>query len=142
MNELDKNLQTYFLDKAPKMPDDIQKLIVQYGPYLVLIGTVISALGLLTAFGIMRSASPFMVMTGYYSGPMYQLNMIFAVASVVLSALSLPGLFKRSKQGWMYSFYNTILGAVMNVITLNIVGLIIGTGIGFYILYQIKHHYT
>ena len=36
------------------MPADIQKLIVQYGPYLVLIGTVFfSAVGLMSAFGLM-----------------------------------------------------------------------------------------
>lgn len=141
MNDLDKTLQTYFLDKAPKMPADIQLLIVQYGPYLVLIGTVVSAFAVLSALGIMAATSPFMMMGGYPTGPMYQLSLVFGIASVALSALSLPGLFKKTKQGWQYSFYNTILGVVKNVVTFNIIGLIIGALIGFYILYQIKHHY-
>jgi len=141
MNDLDKTLQTYFLDKAPKMPADIQKLIVQYGPYLVLIGTVFSAFGLLSAFGLMAVSTPFMMMGGYHAGSFYQINVLFGIASVVLSALALPGLFKKTKQGWQYSFYNTILGAVMNAVTFNLIGLVIGAGIGFYILYQIKHHY-
>lgn len=141
MNDLDKTLQTYFLDKAPKMPADIQKLIVQYGPYLVLIGTVFSAVGLMSAFGLMAVSAPFMMMGGYHAGPLYQMNMVFSIATVILSALSIPGLFKKTMQGWKYSFYNTILGVIMNAVTFNIIGLIIGAGIGFYILYQIKHHY-
>jgi branched-subunit amino acid transport protein len=141
MNDLDKTLQTYLLDKAPKMPADIQKLIVQYGPYLVLIGTVMGAVSLLNAFGTLGVATPFMMMGGYKAGMLYQLSLLFFGASVVLSALSLPGLFKKTKQGWQYAWYNGLLTAVMSIVTLNIFGLIIGSGIGFYILYQIKHHY-
>lgn len=141
MNDLNKTLQTYFLDKAPKMPADIQKLIVQYGPYLILIGTVISAVGLLSAFGVMSYVSPLRSMTGAYAGGMYQVYMIMSVITVVLNALALPGLFKRSMQGWTYMFYNTIVGTVLSIITMNIFGLIIGSGLGFYVLYQVKNHY-
>lgn len=141
MNDLDKTLQTYFLDKAPKMPTDIQKLIVQYGPYLVLVGTVISAFGILSAFGLLSYTSTFKMMPGMYLGPMYQLYSVFSAITVVLSALALPGLFKKAKQGWQYMFYNTLLGTLMSIITFNIAGLIIGSGLGFYVLYQIKSHY-
>ena len=141
MNDLNKTLQTYFLDKAPTMPADIQKLIVQYGPYLILVGTVISAVGLLSAFGFMSSVSPYRGMMAAYGGGAYQLYLIMGIASVTLSAIALPGLFKRSMQGWTYMFYNTILGSIMNIVTLNFIGLIIGSGLGFYILYQVKSHY-
>ena len=78
---------------------------------------------------------------GAYVGFMYQVYLLFSIVAAVLSALALPGLFNKKVMGWKYMWYNTILGVVANAITLNLAGLIIGGGLGFYILYQIKNHY-
>ena len=141
MEQLDKTLQTYFLDKAPKLPADIQKLIVQYGPFLVLIGVVFSVVGIVASFGFMSIGNPMRMFAGAYVGFMYQVYLLFSIVAAVLSALALPGLFNKRVMGWKYMWYNTILGVVANAITLNLAGLIIGGGLGFYILYQIKNHY-
>lgn len=60
---------------------------------------------------------------------------------LVLEGLAIPGLMKKSKQGWTYMFYATLVGVVLNIVQLNIAGLIIGSGIGLYLLYQVKHQY-
>ena len=141
MKDLEKTLQTYFLDKAPKMPADIQKLFVNYGPYLVLIGTVLSALGLISAFGIFSWSNPWSMMPGAYGGSRYQLALAYGVASTVLNALALSGLFKKQMIGWRYLYYNVLLGAIYNAVTFNFIGLVIGTGLGLYIMFQIRNHY-
>ena len=142
MKELDKVLTKYFRDKAPKLPEDLQKLIVQYGPYVLLLFLIVAGLNLLAAFGF--TSLVFNPLTAFASsavGSMYQIYLIFSVIIIVLQALALPGLFNRSIAGWNYIFYAALVGLVQNVVSFNIAGLIVGSGLSFYILYQIKHHY-
>lgn len=141
MNDLDKTFEKYFLTKAPKIPADIQNLFVQYGPYVLAVTTAISILGFLSAFGITTMTLGFGSMMGSRLGVTYQISMLLSVAMTVLTALALPGLFKKSMAGWRYVYFATLLGLVQNIILFNIAGLIIGTGLGLWILFQIRHHY-
>jgi hypothetical protein len=144
MNDIEKTLEKYFLTKAPKLPVDIQKLLVQYGPYVLAVTTVISIIGLLSAFGITTMGLGIGSVMGMRMGlgAMYQVYLILSLATVVLTALALPGLFKKSMAGWRYMYYATIVGLVQNIVMTNIAGIIIGTGLGLWILFQIRHHYN
>ena len=144
MKDLENILEKYFLTKAPKMPKDIQTLIVQYGPYILVLGVVMGAVSLLSMFGI--TASIMNPLRGYWGpgsslGAWYQLYMAFTVIVLVLQALALPGLFQKSMTGWKYVWYAALVSLVQYVVTMNIAGIIIGSGLTFYILYQIRNHY-
>jgi len=143
LKQLDSTLETYFVKKAPKLPVDIQNLIVTYGPYLLIVGVVLGAVGLLSAFGLSMAFLPYARMSGYMH--MYSqtstLYLVIMGFMLVLEGLAIPGLMKKSKQGWTYMFYATLVGVVLNIVQLNIAGLIIGSGIGLYLLYQVKHQY-
>ena len=64
-----------------------------------------------------------------------------SIASMVLMAIALPGLFKRQLSAWKLMFYAVLVTAVYDLVTFSLGGLIIGTGISLYILYQIKSFY-
>ena len=143
LKQLDSTLEKYFVKKAPKLPVDIQNLIVTYGPYLLMVGVALGAVGVLSALGMSMAFMPFARMNGYMSAYSQSstLYLIFTGVILVLEGLAIPGLLKKSMQGWTYLFYATLVGAVKSIVQFNIAGLIIGSGIGLYLIYQIKSHY-
>ena len=58
-----------------------------------------------------------------------------------MQAIALPGLFKRAKSSWDMLFYASVVSMIGNVISLNLVGVILGAVIGWYILFQVKALY-
>ncbi|OGK23223.1 hypothetical protein A3C24_01020 [Candidatus Roizmanbacteria bacterium RIFCSPHIGHO2_02_FULL_37_24] len=141
LSQLEKLLDTYFRQKAPKLPEDIQNIIVAFGPWLILIFILVSIPGILTAFGLGSLMGPVGFSVGANIGLMYTISWVFLAITLVLEALALPGLFNRQIKGWNFLFYASLVSLVQNIVLLNILGLIIGSGISFYILFQIRHHY-
>ena len=143
MKDLEKTLEKYFLDKAPALPEDLQRLIVQYGPYVLLVFVIIAGINLISLFGYKSSVlNPFGFLGGYNVGGWYQLYLVTTAIILVLEALALPGLFHRKMQGWRYMYYAALVALVQSIITFNIAAVIVGSGLTFYILYQIKKHYA
>ena len=138
MNKLVEWLNVYFGEKAPKMPVGLKDFIVKVAPWLSIIGLVFSLPAILVLIGI----SSF-IPAGY---GMYLGNstvvVIFAIASVVLYASAIPGLFKKTIAGWNFIFYATAINLIWSLVTGDIVNLIIGALIGFWILFQIRSYYT
>jgi ribosome-associated toxin RatA of RatAB toxin-antitoxin module len=60
---------------------------------------------------------------------------------LALEAIALPGLFKRTMQGWNFMFYSQLVSIIGGILSYNIVGTLIGAVIGLYILYQVKNKY-
>ncbi len=141
MHQLEETLDTYLVKKAPGLPVGAKEFIVKVAPWVTLVLLILSLPVVLAFFGISAFLLPMSYMGGAGNGMSYTLAVIFLGLSLVLDALSIPGLFKRSRQGWNFAFYGVILNAVYNLINLNIVGLIIGTLISLYILFQIRSYY-
>lgn len=134
-------LETYFLHKAPALPKDIKELIVKYGPWLVLIGLIFSIPAVLAVFGLGAVLSPLLLLAGPRLGAGFTVAWIFLAASLVLEAFALPHLFKRAKKGWTLMYYATLLGVIENILMFNIAGLLIGSILSLYILFQIREYY-
>jgi hypothetical protein len=134
-------LDLYFGKKAPQLPDNIKEAIVKYSPYLAIILIVIAVPGLLIALGISAFASPFVYMGGFHYGPTFTLAGLVLLVSLGLEAAAIPGLFKRTKMAWDLMFYSTLINAVYQLVTLNLVGMIISAAISFYFLFQIRSYY-
>lgn len=143
MKELEATLEKYFLRKAPALPEDLQKLIVQYGPYVLLVFLVVAAINFISLFGFKATIfNPFNVLIGSQLGGWYQIYLVFTAVILVLEALAIPGLLNRKMSGWRYMLYAAFVALVQNIVTFSIAGIIVGSGLTFYILYQIKHHYA
>lgn len=141
LNQLEVTLEEYFVKKAPTIPENIKEIIVNFAPWITLVILIITLPAVLFVFGLGTLLAPFSFLGGIQAGFSYTLSMIVLAISLVLEALAIPGLFKRSKGGWNLVFYASIINAVSNLISFNIVSLIIGTLITWYILFQVKSYY-
>lgn len=143
---LEDNLDLYLGKKAPQLPKEWREFLVKIAPYLAILGVIIGVPGVLALLGLGTFIVPLGTIGGIVSGKPflglgYLVNVIFLGVMIVLEALAISPLFKRSKTGWNYLYYSTLLGAVQNIIGFNIGGLIIGTLISLYLLFQVKEYY-
>ena len=142
MKEFIETLELYFGKKAPQLPTNVKEIIVKFAPYLAILGVVAAipaVLNLVGFGGTFGAMMPYSRYTMGYGG--FGIAAIFSIVGLVLNALAISGLFKRTASGWNYSFYSVLVGAVQNILMMNIIGLIISFAIGCYILFQIRAYY-
>jgi len=139
--KLESTLNLYFAKKAPAMPESVKEALVKYGPYLTAIMMVMALPIILGFLGLGAVLSPFAYMGGYRYGFGFTYSSLFTIAIIVMQGLALPALFKRQISGWNFMFYVALLQAVQNLLRFDLGGLIIGSVISFYILFQIKSYY-
>lgn len=139
LTQIEETLNLYFGKKAPAMPENIKELIVKYSPYLTAIALIFSVSTLLFALGVGSTLMPFAYAGAYRSG--FSISLIISLVAMVLEAIALPGLFKRTKKSWEYMFYASLVMIISYIFDFNLGSLIIGSVISFYILFQIKSYY-
>lgn len=136
MKQLEDTLDVYFRQKLPALPANIKELLVNIAPWLVVVGLVLGSLGLLSLLGIGSYFRPFV---GYSS--VFNLATIFLIIILILEALAIPGLRAKTKQGWRYIFYASLVAFAQNIIRVDVIGAILGAIISFYILFQVREYY-
>lgn len=141
LSQLDTVLETYLVKKAPGLPANVKELIVKYGPYISLILIILALPAMLLALGIGTIGLPLSFLGGVSAGTRFSVGYLFTIGVVILEIIALPGLFKRALAGWKFMYYSALLGAVQNIVTFNLGGLVIGTLLSLYILFQIKSYY-
>jgi len=139
--ELENKLAEVFTKKLPALPENFKETIVKYGPYLALIGIIFSLSALLPLFGIGAAIAPLAVLSGVNNGFSFIFPLIIGIAMIILEAIAIPGLFKRQMKAWKLMFYISLIGGISSLLELDLGGLIIGLGISWYILFQIKNYY-
>jgi hypothetical protein len=140
--QVEKTLQTYLYDKAPHLPPNWQEVLVKFLPYLTILFVVMSLPVLLAAFGLGAFLSPFMILGGVGGFATYSLTLIVFAVSVVLEAVAIPGLFAKTSKAWYLLYYSTLINALYNFLSFNLVGFVVGGALSLYLLFQIKKHYT
>lgn len=138
IKQIEVKLEDIFVKKLPALPKGIKEIIVNFGPWIALVALILSLPALLGVLGLSAWMMPGW---GYSYRFGYNLAWWISIASMVLMALALPGLFKRKISAWRLMFYSALIMVVYNLVTLNLGSLIIGTGISMYILFQIKSYY-
>jgi hypothetical protein len=138
ITQLETTLEGVFVKKLPALPANVKEIIVKFSPWIALVGLVMTLPTLLAALGLTGMMSGYLGY-GYRFG--YSISWWISIASMVLMAIALPGLFKRKMSAWKLMFYSSLVMAVYNLITMNLGSLIIGTGISLYILFQVKSYY-
>ena len=141
LTKIEATLDLYFGKKAPPMPENIKQLIVKYSPYLIILALILTIPGILIAFGLRSLWTPLAYLGGVRSAFSFSFWGLFSLAALVLEAIAIPGLLKRTKQSWEYMFYASLIMLVSNLLSLNLGSLLIGGAISFYILFQIKSYY-
>jgi len=153
LSQLEKKLDYYLVEKAPmQIPENGRKVLADIIPWITLLYVIISffAMGLAMIFNI------FAVIGSIFSADIFfalfsLLATVVFVVFVALAAFSIPGLLKKTAQGWKLLFYSEVVYAVY--IVLNFLGSPgIGTFFGIiwslflvlavlYLIFQIKNYF-
>lgn len=140
-SKLEDTLALYLIKKAPALPTNIKEAIVQFAPWITLVVLILTLPLVLAVLGLGAVVSPFAFLGGVTAGTNFILTLLFSGVSLVLEGFAIPGLFKRSKKAWNLLFYAALLGGIQNVVTINLGGLLIGTLLSLYLLFQVKEYY-
>ncbi|HVA11349.1 MAG TPA: hypothetical protein VNG32_04270 [Candidatus Dormibacteraeota bacterium] len=159
---LETSLNDLFVKKAPALPAGGKKFLVEYLPWINLILGLIS---LYTAWVLWHWAHFANSLVNYanslsaaYGGPVVATNRMtvgiwlgIAVLAVeaILYIAAFPGTRDRKKSGWNLLYYALLINIVYGVLVLftnyggvaNLIGAIIGSAIGLYLLFQIRSSY-
>lgn len=139
LSTIEYKLETFFA-KLPQFPTDVKDLIVKYGPYVVLVGGVVTLLSTLQSFFSGLRSPDIFVFNNY-------LFLVFnAVVGLALIASFKP-LLNRQMRGWRTLFYINILDIVILVISFVLFPAFYIFGfaaplIAFFLLFQVKSHYS
>lgn len=141
LSKLEVLLNEYFGVKAPQLPENVKEVLVKFGPYITLLILFFSLpfiLGLLGLGGVM---SPMAYVGGARLGWGYMLGIAVAVITLVMEIMALPGLFKRERRAWKLLFWVSLINAVGAILRFDLGGLIVGSVISWYFLFQIRSYY-
>lgn len=141
MGKLETMLDLYLVDKAPSLPENWKEILVKILPYLIIVFFILSLPLVLVALGLSALIVPLGFVAGVGSGVGITLSIVILAVSLVLEAMAIPGLFARSKSGWRLLYYSTLVSALYSIVTMSLSGLVLGTLVSLYILFQIKSHY-
>lgn len=139
LSNLDSFLEKYLVKKAPGLPKQIKEFIVNYGPYLIIVSLLFAIPSILALFGLSTLSVPFRSFGRL--GFNYTLSTIVLLITLVLQVIALPGLLKKQASAWRLMYYVIIVKAVHSLLLFSLGGLIIGTLLSFYVLFQIKNYY-
>lgn len=138
MGKLDETLELYLVKKAPPLPTNAKEIIVKFTPWIVLILLILALPPILLLLGLSAAVAPFMMMSGVSTNIVSTIVLLIAL---VFEAMSIPGLMNRTKKGWQFAYYSSLLAGLSSLLSFNIVSAIIGTAISLYILFQIRSYY-
>ncbi len=136
-------LELYLVKKAPALPKNVKEILVKFSPWIALLMVVISLPAILALLGL--GAALYSVPYGAYgmmqAGGGFSIAILFLIATMALQALAVPGLMKRKMAGWNFLYYGVWVNAIYSILNGQIIGMIIGTLIGLYFLFQVKSYY-
>lgn len=136
-------LENVMVAKAPfQIPMGGKEFLATVAPYLVIIGIVLFVISLPVLLGMgamVGSLGMGMGHSGY--GYMMLVSLVSGIVSMGLEAWAVPGLFKRTSASWRLVFYATLVSFAGSVLSLNLIGAVVGGVIGWYLLFQVKTLY-
>ena len=142
---LERWLYDMLVVRAPfQFPKNVTDWIVQYGPWITLVISVLMLPALLALLGAASATGVFASTVGVVVGPAYWLALLILVAQVAVMFASIPMLLKHQRNGWMLLFYANLFNIVYGVVNAfgygvfavsSLIGTAIGAVIGLYILF-------
>jgi hypothetical protein len=163
LKQLETALSDVFVKKAPALPENTKKALVQYVPWVNLI---LGLLALWAAYNLWqwahwvdRLVDYTNSLTALYGAPAptvsrlslaVWLSLAVLVVEAVIYIAAFSPLRARKKQGWNLLFYAMLVNVVYGLVVMftdyggpgSFVGSVIGTVIGLYFLFQIRDQYN
>lgn len=166
VSNLETKLNEVFAKNAPQLPRGAKDFMVKFAPIVSLIVGVFTLLATWNLWSLARRTDRYADYArelcstydtpgcGGLIGSNYTiwiwLGLLFLLAQAVLYIAAFSGLNARAKRGWDYLFYGALLNVVYAVISLfndydkvgHFLGALVGSAIGFYLLFQIREFYN
>lgn len=161
VKKLDSKLSELFKD-APELPKSSKEVLAQIWPWLALIGGIAQAFAALAVWRLLQWTNTVAEFTTYYAraagvtaslSAFDKLAIYLGVAVLVVDAVILVAAFAplraRQRRGWDLLFLAALVNVVYSVVSIFINGRgfasfifsLIGSAVGFYLLYQVKELY-
>jgi len=166
MNALVKPIELALLPLfkgLPSLPEKIRKTLVGIWPVLAIVFGILQLLAVLSLWNVGHRANELVDYANQLSiaagngvitpqlGFFYYFGLaVLAVSAVILLLAAMP-LKEHKKQGWDLLFLGAELNLVYGLVLLfdsyyggfgNLVSTLIGSAIGFYLLFQVRDYYT
>lgn len=147
---------------APKIPDKGRAAIVEWAPWISLVVGLLSLLSVYTlwhwahvANNLVDYANQLSHSLGLDTAKVQRLTfnvwlaLLVMAIQAVMYLMAYPGLKARKKSGWNLVFYASLVNVVYAIVVVftayggvgNLIGSLIGTAIGLWILFQIRPAY-
>jgi hypothetical protein len=163
LKSIDKQLDAAFKD-APKLPNSTKEALVKVWPWLALIFGLLQLMAVWALYESVRWSNEVIdslnSLSVYYTGQtvgpsstdkmFLYVGIIVLLVDAVILLMAFPHLKKRAKKGWNLIFLGMILNVIYAIISPflygnnfgNLIFGLVGSAIGFYLLYQVKDKYT
>jgi hypothetical protein len=139
--QLENLFDEYLVKKAPALPANIKELLVNFAPWIIIISIILAVPAILAVLGFGTLFAPLGYVFRARLGLLYILSIIFLLVTLLIRVMALPGLFNRTRKAWNLLYYSVLLNAVYSLLTVSIVGFLLGTLISLYLLFQVKEYY-
>jgi hypothetical protein len=139
--ELEDKLAEFFTKKLPALPDKVREMIVKFGPYITVVMLVLSIPAILALLGLGFVATPLVFAGGARFGFWNIFSLVVGILMIILEIMAINGLFKRQMKAWKLLFYISLIQAFSALVRFDLGSLVIGTGISWYILFQVRSYY-
>lgn len=150
LKPLEKRLDKAFTKDVPKLSPDSKRSLVDYLPWISL---VLGLIALYSAWALWHWAHLVNTLLPALSNHMnfgLWLGLIVLVVEGLFYVAAFPGTRDHKTSGWELLFYALVINVAYGVVMLftaygglfTLFETLIGSAIGFYFLFQVRHNYT
>jgi len=157
--KLQKELEKIF-KQLPQLPDSSKETLVRVWPWIALVFGVIQIVATWALIKLLNTAESILLIGNSFLGSRagmsafdkftIYLGIIFLVVDAIILLLAYPELKKRSRKGWELIFLGSIINVVYSVISIFIISRgfstfvfsLLGSAVGFYLLFQVRTKYS
>lgn len=136
---VDKFLEEYLVKRAPALPKKVKQILVDYGPYAIIISIVFAVPSILAFAGLNRVFNTYGFVTGRFG--YFSTFALISLVSLGLEIAAVPGLLAKKLSAWKLLYWANWVNLLHSLLTLNLLSFIIGGALSFYILFQLKPLY-
>lgn len=147
MTELKKHIKALedqlvdLFEKAPHLPKEVRDILITIAPWCAIIFGILGIVALFTA----SAFSLFLTIATFGLAIWLFIPIAIGFIAAVLSLMAFPGLKDGLKDGWDKLFLSQIISAVGVIASILAshfsLWSIVGSAIGFYLLFEIRSHY-
>ncbi len=130
------------LKNLPKLPVEVTNLMVNFGPYLVLLGGILNFLTIFSLFSVNSFLFNFGWLAGATIFPYYHIYVIGIAVSGLMLIVAFGELQAKTIFGWRLVFWSLNLSCLALFFSLNILSGLVGVLLSWYFLSQIKQNYS